>query len=78
VKHSPRVISNDGWFGRWHVVLRVVLRGTGERIRRYDRTNFQRAAVMAAEEKRDARIAGLTLGCIVLACFALSALGMNY
>jgi hypothetical protein len=33
---------------------------------------------MAAEEKRDARMAGLMLGCIVLACFALSALGMNY
>jgi hypothetical protein len=33
---------------------------------------------MAAEETRDARVAGLMLGCIVLACFALSALGMNY
>ena len=32
---------------------------------------------MAAEEKRDARMAGMILGCVVLACFALSALGMN-
>jgi hypothetical protein len=39
---------------------------------------FRGLQAMAAEEKRDARIAGLTLGCIVLACFALSALGMNY
>jgi hypothetical protein len=36
------------------------------------------AITMAADEKRDARFAGLMLGCIAVVCFALSALGMNY
>jgi hypothetical protein len=78
VKHGPRVISNDRRFGlrrmagAWSCAELASASGV------MTVRTFRGLQAMAAEEKRDARIAGLTLGCIVLACFALSALGMNY
>jgi hypothetical protein len=78
VKHGPRVISNHvgsvsgAWSGAWSCAELASASGV------MTVRTFRGLQAMAAEEKRDARIAGLTLGCIVLACFALSALGMNY
>jgi hypothetical protein len=75
VKHGPRVISNAG--PRWAAPCSSAeLTGTSGVIATGELPKGCEA--MAAEEKRDARMAGLMLGCIVMACFALSALGMNY